>query len=81
MVCLPWLWVTIRGSQDGGVSVEIEKPPEDTLPNRFSWPEQIAYIEFYPHQIRGQHWRIPNTPEQWMREIIWAWGDLMERLK
>lgn len=72
MIFLPWFWVTIRGSRDGGFSVEIEKPPEDTSPNQFSWPEQIAYITFYPHEIRGKYWRIPSTLEKWTREIIWA---------
>jgi hypothetical protein len=81
MVCLPWFWVTIRGSQDGGFSVEIEKPPKDTLPNHFSFPDQIAYIEFYPHGIRGQYWQIPNTHLKWKWEIIWAYDELVEWLQ
>lgn len=72
MVCLPWFWITVRGNKDGGFSVEIEESPTHGL------PEQIAYVEFYPHQIRGQYWRIPNTPERWRWEIIWAWDELME---
>ena len=75
MFCLPWFWVTIRGSQDGGFSVEIEESPKNGP------PDQIAYIEFYPHQIRGQYWRIPNTPEAWRGEFIAVWDEFMEWLK
>lgn len=75
MVCLPWFWVTVRGSRDGGFSVEIEEPPKNGL------PDQIAYITFYPHEIRGKYWRIPSTLEKWTREIIWAWDELKERMK
>ena len=75
MVCLPWFWVMVRGNQDGGFLVELEKAPKDGL------PEQIAYIEFFPYQIRGKYWRVPNTPERWRWEIIWAWDDLIKWLK
>ena len=75
MICLPWFWVTIRGYRDGGFSVDIQEPPKNGP------PDQIAYIEFYPDEIRGQYWRIPNTPYKWKQEIIWAWEEIVEHFR
>ena len=79
MVCLPWFTVIIRGSQDGGFSVEIEEVPESYV--YFPFSNQIAYVTFYPDEIRGKYWRIPNTPQKWRSEFIAARDELMERLK
>ena len=71
--------VIIRGNQSGGFSVEIEKLPEADVYAPF--PIQIAYVTFYPDEIRGKYWRIPNTPEAWRGQFIAVWDELMERLK
>ena len=71
--------VIIRGNQSGGFSVEIEELPEADVYAPF--PIQIAYVTFYPDEIRGKYWRIPNTPEAWRGQFIAVWDELMERLK
>ena len=75
LFCLPWCWLTFRCYCHGGFCIEIEEPPTASYV-----PKQFAYVEFLPHQIRGMYWRIPNTPEKWKWEFIWAWDELMERL-
>jgi hypothetical protein len=77
MVCLRWVWLSIGFSRHGGFCIEIEKPPTACHENYYAFPEQLAYIEFLPHRIRGINWQIPNTPADWKWEIIWAWDELM----
>ena len=71
--------VIIRGNQSGGFSVEIEELPEADVYAPF--PIQIAYVTFYPDEIRGKYWRIPNTPEAWRGQFIAVWDELMEWLR
>jgi len=71
--------VIIRGNQCGGFSVEIEELPEADVYAPF--PIQIVHITFYPDEIRGKYWQIPNTPEAWRGEFIAVWDELMEWLR
>lgn len=75
LVGFPWFWVTISGNQDGGFSIDIEESPR--VENYDPFTNQIVYIKCYPHEIRGQHWQIPNTPEAWQDQFIAVWDNLM----
>lgn len=72
LLCLPWWWGTFRLDQNGGFSIEVCEPPDQ------SWPRLLGYLEFYPHYIRLFHWRCPQTPQEWRRQLRWWWMDLRE---